>query len=171
MVVVVVKRSWIHRLPIPRRRWPIPRRRWPSPPRRGQAMGCMCRCAPPRILTSAPPPPTSLTAARPPSLLPPPFRADGDPPFYALAGERKGRPLFVYSQHKLSYPKNTFSGGHKPSFRWSRALPGLLTSPPPFLRSASTHSPQSLCSLRDRHSMAFNPRSRAFIKVDFSWEL
>ena len=104
-------------------------------------MGCMCRCAPPLMTTVAPLPPTSLAAARPPSLLPPPFRADGDPPFYALAGERKGRSVFVYNQHKLSYLKNTFCGGHKPSFRRSRALSGLLTSPPPVPFQAPAQAP------------------------------
>ena len=141
MVVVVVKRSWIHRLPIPRRRWPIPRRRWPSPPRRGQAMGCMCRCAPPRILTAAPSPPTSLAAARPFPLLPPPFRVDGDPPFMRSKVNARVDLCSSTASTPLSYLKNTFLGGHKPSFRWSCALSGLLTSPPPFPFFASAHAP------------------------------
>ena len=68
-------------------------------------------------------------------------------------------PLFMRSQVRarvglcsstastpLSYLKNTFTGGHKPGFRWSRALPGLLTSPP-------TLSVLCACSCPMRHRL------------------
>ena len=146
----------------------VPPRRSRPPPAMGKPWGA-CAGAPLRIITAAPLPPTSLAAARPPSLLPPPFRADGDPPFYALAGEGKGRSVFVYGQHKLSYLKNTFSGGHKPSSMWSRALPGLLTSPPPFPFLASAHAPPHHRLVRGGQVVASGIPSFAGLPDYFSW--
>ena len=141
---------------------PVP----PPPP--GQAMGWMCRCAPPRMFIHSPPSPTSLAAARPPSLLPPPFHAGADPPLNLCADEIKGGTLFISSARQAAPFQGPFTTRLQGRLEVMPRPPWPSHLPTP-LSVLCVYSPPPLgFSMRDRHSMAFTPPSSTYVNADFS---